>query len=218
MSTVIKNWLTGAVLAATLLPTLALPTFAQGPLQAGLQDEILGTAQQSAIVGLGQRAASELDIRVYVLRFVRGALSFVGLIFVILILYGGFTFMTGGTEEKMDNAKKIIGHATIGVLIIITSYGIALFFTRRIVRSTFEQMLTQVQSCSTQTGNATCCNEWNAFQSAGSPIDLSEDVGDQAQENRDTQRERYEAWVECRERAASGAQYGDRQLDSNIFD
>lgn len=214
----IKNWLIGAVLAAILLPALALPTSAQGPLQAGLQDEILGTAQQSAIVGLGQRASSELDIRVYVLRFVRGALSFVGLIFVILILYGGFTFMTGGTEEKMDNAKKIIGNATVGVIIILTSYAITLFFTRRIVRTTFEQMLTQLQSCSTQTGNATCCDEWNSFQSAGSPIDLGGDIGDQAQENRDTQRERYEAWVECRERAASGARYRDQSLDSNIFD
>ncbi len=137
------------------------------PIQPGLRDEIIGVARSAAAVGLGDRALTFLDARAYAMQLVRGALGFVGLIFIALLVYAGFLWMTAsGSEEKIEKAKGILVQSTIAVAVIMMSYGIAVFVQRRIVRLTFENMITQVQSCSTQNGQATCCQEWNSFQSA----------------------------------------------------
>lgn len=52
-------------------------------------------------------------------------LTFVGLIFLILIIYSGFTLaFAGGSEEKVSKARKIITSAVIGLLITLSAYGI----------------------------------------------------------------------------------------------
>ena len=148
---------------------ISKPAFAQNiplfPLQEDLRDEIFGTGRQSAQIGLGEEAIGELDARIFALRFARGALAFVGLVFLVVILYGGFTYMTsGGSEEKMEKAKTMIGRASIGMALVLSSYAIALFVSRQIVRVTFEQTLTQIQNCNTSSGVSACCREWSAYQ------------------------------------------------------
>ena len=55
-------------------------------------------------------------------------LSFLGTIFVILIIYGGFLWMTArGNEEQSKKAKNIIRDAVIGVIIILAS-GTIMYF------------------------------------------------------------------------------------------
>ncbi|MFH1564879.1 MAG: hypothetical protein ABIC82_03455 [bacterium] len=45
-------------------------------------------------------------------------LSFLGVIFLVLIIYGGYMYMTAmGSEEKVNKAKKIIVDASIGLVI-----------------------------------------------------------------------------------------------------
>ncbi|MCK4539781.1 hypothetical protein KAU09_01350 [Candidatus Parcubacteria bacterium] len=52
-------------------------------------------------------------------------LSLLGVIFLILIMYGGFLWMTsGGKEEKVLIAKKTIENSIIGMIIILSSYAI----------------------------------------------------------------------------------------------
>jgi hypothetical protein len=68
------------------------------------------------------------DIRVIIARIIRVALSLLGIILVCIILYGGFLYMTsGGSEEKIANAKRIIINGVIGLAIILSSYAITLF-------------------------------------------------------------------------------------------
>ncbi len=56
-------------------------------------------------------------------RLILYALTFVGVIFLILTVYAGFTWMTaGGNEEKIKKAKKIITNSIIGLIIVIASY------------------------------------------------------------------------------------------------
>jgi len=51
------------------------------------------------------------------------ALSFMGVIFFVLIVMGGWLWMTAaGNEEKVTKAKKIIVSATIGLTIILLAY------------------------------------------------------------------------------------------------
>ena len=54
------------------------------------------------------------------------AMGFLGLIAVCIILLGGFKWMTaGGGEEKIDEAKKLMGAGVVGILIILSAWGIA---------------------------------------------------------------------------------------------
>lgn len=56
------------------------------------------------------------------------ALSFVGVIFFLLILYAGFLWMTAfGNDEKVTTAKSIMEHAIIGLVIVLSAYAISKF-------------------------------------------------------------------------------------------
>jgi len=53
-------------------------------------------------------------------------LSFLGVIFLILMIYGGFMWMTAsGDEEQVKKALSIIRNALIGLIIVIAAYAIS---------------------------------------------------------------------------------------------
>ena len=55
-------------------------------------------------------------------------LGFLGLIAVIIILYGGFRWMTaGGNEDAVKKAKHTLMAGIIGLVIIMAAWGIARF-------------------------------------------------------------------------------------------
>ena len=55
-------------------------------------------------------------------------LTLLGLLFLVLIIYGGFLWMTaGGEEEKITKAKKILSSSVIGLIIVLASYGVAYY-------------------------------------------------------------------------------------------
>jgi len=56
------------------------------------------------------------------------ALSFLGIVFFLLIFYAGIRWMTAmGASEKVDKAKDMLEGAGIGLLIVIASYALAKF-------------------------------------------------------------------------------------------
>ncbi|MDO8435093.1 MAG: Ig-like domain-containing protein [bacterium] len=72
------------------------------------------------------------DPRLIAARIIQFFLSFLGLIALIVILYGGYTWMTSqGEEEKIDTAKRILTNAVIGLAIIIMSVSISEFLIRK---------------------------------------------------------------------------------------
>ncbi|MBI4090883.1 MAG: hypothetical protein HY422_02565 [Candidatus Komeilibacteria bacterium] len=71
------------------------------------------------------------DIKITIAKIVRAILGFVGIVFVVLIIIGGIQWMTsGGNEKKIEEAKKRIVNATIGLVIILAAYSIALSITK----------------------------------------------------------------------------------------
>ncbi|PKL36514.1 hypothetical protein CVV38_01250 [Candidatus Peregrinibacteria bacterium HGW-Peregrinibacteria-1] len=67
----------------------------------------------------------ETSLRQVVLNIVNFALGFLGLLAVIMIIYAGFLYVTAaGNQENVDNAKKIIMYAIIGIIIILISFAI----------------------------------------------------------------------------------------------
>lgn len=71
------------------------------------------------------------DIRVVIANVIKVALGLLGIIFVLLVIYGGFLYMTaGGNEEQIASAKKVLVNAGIGVLIILSAYSIVLLVSK----------------------------------------------------------------------------------------
>lgn len=73
-------------------------------------------------------AVDEDSLVVALAKIVNILLGFLAVIFVILIIYGGFLWMTaGGKEEQVATAKKILIRSLIGVIIILGSYAVVWF-------------------------------------------------------------------------------------------
>jgi len=113
----------GGALASAILLFLALPALAQ--INAGLTP-IANT------IALGTQ-----DIRVIVSNIIYVALGILGVILLVIIVYAGFLWMTaGGNEERVDQAKKWIKNAVIGLAIILSSYAITYFVITRLLGAT----------------------------------------------------------------------------------
>ncbi|MFH1254991.1 MAG: hypothetical protein V1667_00760 [bacterium] len=59
---------------------------------------------------------------------IRAFLGLLGIIFLILLIYAGYNWMTAqGEEEKVEKAKSTITRAIIGLVIITAAYSITYF-------------------------------------------------------------------------------------------
>mgnify|MGYP000123065058 CR=1 FL=1 len=57
-------------------------------------------------------------------------------IFMIIILLAGYKYITaGGDESEIQSAKKTIGAAIAGLLLIMLSYSITIFVTKGVQQS-----------------------------------------------------------------------------------
>ena len=64
---------------------------------------------------------------------VRAALSLLGIIFIILLIIGGYKWMTaGGNEENVKIATNYIKRSIIGLIIILASWAIWFFISLRL--------------------------------------------------------------------------------------
>ncbi|MBI5071696.1 Ig-like domain-containing protein [Candidatus Falkowbacteria bacterium] len=86
----------------------------------------IALAQNFGLNEVGNEIALvEGDPRVIAARIVRVALGFLGVVALGIVLYGGFVWMTsGGNEEKISTAKKILTNGLIGLVIILMAFGI----------------------------------------------------------------------------------------------
>ena len=111
------------ILLSIALLSMGSVVFAQGDL--GLNDFAAGT-------GLGQKSLGQIIAEV-----VRIFLSVLGVIALILILYGGFIWMTSaGSADKVAQAKKIIISAVIGLAIILSAFAITQFVITSLEKAT----------------------------------------------------------------------------------
>ena len=77
------------------------------------------------------------DLQTTVARIINAALGLLGLVAVVIILIGGFKWMTAmGNEESVKKAKALIIQGVIGLIIIICAYAIAQFVLTAIQQAT----------------------------------------------------------------------------------
>lgn len=74
---------------------------------------------------------------IIVTRLINYALLLLGALAVSLIIYAGFVWMTsGGNDEKITQAKKILTNAVIGLIIILSAWGITIFIINKLLSAT----------------------------------------------------------------------------------
>jgi len=60
-----------------------------------------------------------------------------GVVFLVLIIYGGIMWMvSSGDQERITKARKIIVNATIGLAIVLMAYMITFFVVSALTRAT----------------------------------------------------------------------------------
>ncbi len=118
----ISKYLTAfAVLALLIAPVMALKTSAQ----VTDYDSTFGIDVVDNSLG-GALGKSNTDPRDVVTRIINIALGFLGIIAVVIVLLGGFKWMTaGGNEDKVEEAKKILGAGVIGLVIVLAAWALA---------------------------------------------------------------------------------------------
>ncbi|MFC1678403.1 Mbov_0395 family pilin-like conjugal transfer protein [Patescibacteria group bacterium] len=114
-----------------MLSLLVVPSFT--PLHAqNLWDKQVGLGDdpnQDIAQAFGHTSDPK-DVREIVAMLIYVFLGFLGTIFLVLIIWAGYKWMTAaGNEEQIREAKKQIGTAVIGITIIMLAYSITQFVT-----------------------------------------------------------------------------------------
>lgn len=114
----VKKFIATGISLATLVPASAFA------LNLGLE---YGTA-----TGLGSQ-----DVRTTIATIIRVLLGLLGIIAIVLVLAGGFMWMTaGGDEEKAGKARSLLAAGAIGLIIILSAFAIAQFVVGQIETAT----------------------------------------------------------------------------------
>jgi hypothetical protein len=89
---------------------------------------------------VGQTAFADFgnnDPRIMAGRLVQIFLGLLGVIAIVLIIYGGWLYMTAqGAPDKVEKARKVLTDAIIGLLIILSAFAIATYVISRLVNAT----------------------------------------------------------------------------------
>ena len=83
-------------------------------------------------IGMGNR-----DPRTIAANVINILLGMLGVVAVIIILYGGFLWMTAaGNDDNVGKAKQILGAGVIGLLIVLAAYAISIYILRSFLLAT----------------------------------------------------------------------------------
>lgn len=98
--------------------------FAVGNLNDALDK--LGSAGEEAGV-------QEASIESYVGSIINAALTMVGIIFLILMVYAGYLWMTAAGEgDQIEKAQEIVKTSIIGIILVMSAYAITAFVISKV--------------------------------------------------------------------------------------
>lgn len=102
---------------------------------------ILKNVQDGGLTEIGktgfETTGTPVDIRITIAKILNRVLGFLGIIFVALIMYAGFMWMTAqGDSKKVDTAKGYLQNGVIGLVIILSSMMLADFIMGCVVNVT----------------------------------------------------------------------------------
>ncbi len=72
-------------------------------------------------------------------KIISAVLAFLGVAFLILMIYGGYIWMMArGNEQEIEKAKNIIKNALIGLVVVLAAYAVTWFITSKIYYDQFK--------------------------------------------------------------------------------
>jgi len=84
-----------------------------------------GGLQPPSTEGYDPTLTQETNLRDYVVNVVNFVLGFLGLVAVIVVIYGGYLYVTAaGVEDQTTKGKKSVSYAMIGIIIILISFAL----------------------------------------------------------------------------------------------
>ncbi|HTX87269.1 MAG TPA: hypothetical protein VMC41_04375 [Candidatus Nanoarchaeia archaeon] len=76
----------------------------------------------------GNTASAGTNVYQIIGTIIQTLLGLLGVIFILLLVYGGVTWMTSeGDEAKVEKAQRIIRSAIIGLIVVIAAFAISVF-------------------------------------------------------------------------------------------
>ncbi len=169
-----------AIVTASLLffTTITLAVYAQSN---NIGD--YGLKDTATAAGLPTGSVGPIDIAATVINLLLGV---IGVVAVLIIIYGGFTWMTAaGNEEKITKARKLLAGAVIGLFIILASYALASFAVNQIKQATISGGTSNQTSagcyegalCGPDNNDILCCSGYTCTQNVSGSWGCKAGVG-----------------------------------------
>lgn len=99
-------------------------------------ENVFETANQNLQKGgeVAYGEGTESNLLVVIGRIVNGVLVVSGIILTVIILMGGYKYLTaGGKKDEVDKAKEWIKNGIIGLIIILLAYSISSYVMNQIL-------------------------------------------------------------------------------------
>ena len=120
--------LTKHLVSLAVLSLFALAS-ATAVLPAKADQTLLDSQTGLGDIGNTYGSATPTDIRTVVAQIIDVVLGLLGVVFIVLMVYAGFKYMTSaGNEEKTSEALGLIRNAVIGLIIVLLSWVITRLF------------------------------------------------------------------------------------------
>jgi cysteine-rich repeat protein len=102
------------------------------------QDEVGEISVDTGLEGVQEASGlSDTDIRLTIGRIIQVFMATLGVVFLILVIYAGYLWMTaGGNPERVERAKKFLINGVIGMIIAFSSLSIATFVISSLLDAT----------------------------------------------------------------------------------
>ena len=129
-----------------LLASCAIATallFSASPALVHAQDEssVLGASDLLPTTFTNETGLGDADLQVTIGALIKTVIRFLGIIAVVVVLYGGFKWMTAsGNDEKVAEAKRVLIAGLIGLAIVLTALAITNFVIGQILGATQESL------------------------------------------------------------------------------
>jgi len=126
-----------AVGLAVAAQTAVLATVVHAQTNGALSGQDLFGGSGSGDAFAQQAGLGSQDLSTTIASIIRVGLGFLGVIAVVIVLYGGFLWMTSaGSDEKVKQAKKVMISGIIGLVIVLSAYALASFVINSISTAT----------------------------------------------------------------------------------
>lgn len=87
----------------------------------------------------GLKVAAGFHIEEFVGSIINAALSIIGVVFLVLMVYGGLLWMLSeGDDTKIGKARGLIFHSIVGLILVLSAYAITNFVVGAIISQTVQ--------------------------------------------------------------------------------